>query len=271
MANDSSSSTTPTDCRFGIELQRSISTYTPAGRPQAYRMRIVVSDSWNVDPNIFIYRRNEPDAGTDVYRDTFEAVASPLDLEEYPVSEPRPDDIRPYFRLAEVDIMSRNKDLLDQTWLAILEDRDELIRTLTYTCELTLAETSRGGQFPADPTPDPDPVPVDPGGSTEPETCPDDPYTSLIIVDSNDPDFPVGAVLSPTGSSSLPGCERTWELLGAVSGTLLSITTSLVTHEYNGSVGGVLWDNGGVADDYAMFMHYMQGDDEYSIRLAGQI
>lgn len=269
---ESSSSASPADCNFGIELTRYVSTYNVSGRPQAYRMRIEVTRYNNVDPNLFVYKRHAPDPDTEAYRDTFEAVASPLDFEELPVGNPREGDAQPYFRLAEVDLMTRNRALLDETWAAILRDRDELIRTLTYTCELSLDTVSPGGVFPAEETtPTPTPPPVVPESSSgTPAACPADTFVGLEIVKSKDPDFPEGSVLVESGIATPPDCTRTWELTGAVSGKILTIVTSMLDHTFTLSLDGVQQDTGGISDLYWGFAFYEHApDQEYTMRFEG--
>ena len=266
-ALSSSSSSNPSNCCFGIELTREISTYNVTGRPQAQRMRVEVTDYNNVDPNIFVYKRNEPDPNTDTYRDTFEAVASPNDIEELPAGAPRDDS--PYFRLSEIDVMSRSMDMLNETWALILADRDELIRTLTYTCELDVDAVSQAGCWPDDdddvtPTPD-----VEPESSSAP-TCPDDDYDEIEIVASDDPDFPVGTVFTEVSGATPPLCQREWEATGIVSGKKLELTTSLVDNTFTCDRDGVPQDTGNISDEYKTFIYYSgDADEDFTIQIAG--
>lgn len=144
----SSSSSSSPDCRYGIELTKEISKYEVTGRPQAWRMRVYVSKYYGLNPNIFVYLRRPATSESGEYRDTFEAVASPVDLEEYPVAVPEPVPAPQFFRLSDIDLLARNITLLDETWEAIQNDRDELIRTLSKICELKLDEVSAYGYFP---------------------------------------------------------------------------------------------------------------------------
>ena len=149
----------PVDCRFGLELTREMNRYDVSGRPQAWRMRISVSDHFNVDPNVFLYMVVGRDPETNEVQAAFQSLASPTDMEEYPVgiqegSSGGPDDEPSlFFRLAEVDLVSRSRALLDETWRLLLVDRDELLRTLEHMALLEVSDVSRGGRWQDDDQP----------------------------------------------------------------------------------------------------------------------
>lgn len=154
-----SSSNNPQDCRFGIELTKELNTYNVVGRPQAWRMKITVTDYFNVDPNIFMFMRTGIDALTGEPQAAFQCVASPTDMEETPAGIPAEpeegssDSPVLFFRLPEVDLISRNQAILEETWNLIVKDRDELIRTLEHMCVTDVAAVDRGGRFAADEQP----------------------------------------------------------------------------------------------------------------------
>jgi len=236
-------------------------------------MRITVTDWYNVDPNIFVYLRTGPEIQGE-YVDTFEAVASPVDLEEYPAQAPNENQEPPFFRMAQVDLISRNRALLDETWEAIKADRDELIRTLANICEMETNEVSRYGDFPDDEEGDTvTPTVPTPGGSAEPDECPDDPYSGLEVTESDDPDFPVGTVFVESASAEgPPNCQRTWSATGLVDGKVLLLETSLVGHDYVCYYDGSQVATGGVGDDYNAYIFYDKpGGDagEHTIRIVG--
>jgi hypothetical protein len=267
----SSSSSVPADCCFGLELTRDISRYEVTGRPQAWRMRVRVTKYNNVDPNIFMFLRRGPDQSTGDFHDTFEAVASPVDLEERPAGEPRPDEDPPFFRLSDIDLLARSMELLEETWQSILQDRDELIRTLTTLCELDPAESNAYGCFPEESV---EPVSPEPSPTPEPEsseapTCPVDPVTHLEIIDSDDPDFPIGSIFLELGSIT-PDCQRAWETTGIISGKVLALQTSLAIHTYVANFDGATAGAGDLADAYHGFIHYTKvAGEDHTLRIAG--
>ena len=269
----SSSSASPSNCMYGLELTQEVSRYEVTGRPQAWRMRITVTDWYNVDPNIFVYMRTGPEVQGS-YVDTFEAVASPVDLEEYPAQAPDEDQEPPFFRMAQIDLISRNMTLLDETWESIKADRDELIRTLANICELETDEVSRYGDFGDEETVDTiTPTVPTPGGSSEPDECPADTYAALEITESDDPDFPVGTVLTESApAEDVPTCQRTWSVDGVVNGKTLLLETSLVSHDYVCYYDGAEVATGGVGDDYNAYIFYDKpgGDGgEHTLRIVG--
>ena len=101
---------------------------------------VTVTDTINVDPNIFVYLQLPEDAvGNSLAK--FQSVASPLDIERYPTGAPT-EDSNGFFRLAQVDLIHGNRELLEETWKLIVSDRNELVRTLTAICKLNLTELS---------------------------------------------------------------------------------------------------------------------------------
>ena len=258
----SSSSGSPADCEYGIELTREMSVYESDTRPQAWRMKVTVTDTNNVTPNIFVYMRKTTDPGTGLQTDTFESVASPVDLEEYPAGAPIPGTEPQFYRLSEIDLIARNRDLLDGTWNLIVDDRDELLRTLATICELDPVDVDRGGTFPSDAAVEADPEVTDPETSSEPEVCPYDGVMSLKITASDDADFPIGAILTPVGiMEAPPTCEREWECTGLVTGEVLSIITSTTVYVFEASIDDVVVDSGGISAYYRALITYIKPSD----------
>jgi len=265
----SSSSSTPADCRFGLELTKELGVYDVPGRQQAWRLRVTVTDYYNVDPNIFVYLRSGTDDEGN-QEDTFEAVASPTDLEEYPSGAPRESDSPQFFRLAEVDLLSRSEILLEETWDGIVADRDELIRTLVGICELQLSAVDRGGYFPPTPAPAEE-EDEEPEGSEEAVECPPDAYASLTVTESNDPEFPVGSDFAEVGvQGDVPLCRRTWRLTGVPSGEQMDLTTSLVDNTFTCDLDGSEVDSGNISDEYKTYIYYTRdGVDHYTLLIEG--
>lgn len=262
----SSSSSVPADCRYGIQLTQDISIYNVDGRAQAWRMRITVTDYYNIDPNIFMYLRTGPDAQGNL-KDTFECVASPVDIEEYPPGAPEEGQDPAFYRLAEIDLLSRNRALLDETWELIKADRDELVRTMAAICELEENEVSDYGYLPTD-DPDPDPSPIDPPESSSgPDECPADAYTKLVVTESNDPDFPVDTELTESDSTAgPPTCLRTWSATGGVTGKVLELETSLPLHDFTAYIDSVEVDSGGLGDGYNAYLYF----NGFILRIEGE-
>ena len=128
---------------FGIELTRQFFESAVSGRTTAYRMVVQVSNTYNVDPNVFLKERVQPAMGTDAPIDEFRAVCTPVDLEEYGIGEPLDGDT--FFRVSSIDLLSRDIASLEDAWTCILADRDELIRTLQAISVATGTQVSAYG------------------------------------------------------------------------------------------------------------------------------
>ncbi len=98
------------------------------GRTQGWRLRIEIGDRENIPAEIFVYQRKPLPPSAGAFTDDFVNIASPADLEEYPVNEPA--GAVPFYRLAYADIIFRSQSLADEAWNAIIADVTELIRTL---------------------------------------------------------------------------------------------------------------------------------------------
>jgi len=266
----SSSSSVPADCRFGITLQRSMSRYDVPGRAQVWRMRILVTNYYGIDPNIMVYQRGLEQMETGDIVDKFIAIASPVDLEEYSAGAPAEGQVM--YRLAEVDLLSKNDTLLAETWRLIKADVEELIRSITYTCELTLEDTFTAGEYPAEEVV-PEPTEPTAQSSDVAPVCPYDPYVNLKVTASNDPDFPVDTLLVDLGTPEvLPNCSRQFDAVGEVTAKILVLTTSMINHTFSASLDGVAIAAGGLADEYKAIFTYTRGlGDEYTIEVIGEI
>jgi len=180
---------------YGLELEREFYTNVVEGRTLAYRMVVRVTDYHNVDPNIFLYRR-DPDAVVETEpSDTFVAVCTPVDLETYAVGAPVSD--HDHFRVAEVDLVSRNAEQLETAWDLMKIDRDELIRTLQALDEVTATETSVYGYIPGEEEPE------EPGSSgsgsslsSEGPTCSPSEHTVFTVTSSTYAPVPAGTELT---------------------------------------------------------------------------
>ena len=106
-----------------VKLNFSAPALYAVGRTQAFRMKITVVSTCQVDEAVFVYS-NMPDGSR-----RFENVASPNDLLEYPVNAPN-DPQRPYYRLPYADLVFRNLDMCVDAAVGAANDVLELVRTL---------------------------------------------------------------------------------------------------------------------------------------------
>lgn len=113
----------------GVRLHMEAPVIFVAGRTQAYRIKITVTQACDMPEEIFVYSLL-PDNSI-----KFENVASPNDLLEYPVGAPNSNE-RPYFRLPYADLLFRNADMCVDAAMGIANDALELARTLDGLDEL---------------------------------------------------------------------------------------------------------------------------------------
>lgn len=125
-----------------IELTRQGITQYVLGRTQGWRMVVTASNADGGLPNeIFVYQR--VNLGI-TYSDQFVNVASPADIEEYPVGDPASSEV-PFYRLPYVDLVFRNVQLSNDAWAGIKQDVGELIRTLEAFGNLEVQEIATFG------------------------------------------------------------------------------------------------------------------------------
>jgi hypothetical protein len=263
----SSSSSSPANCNFGIELTRRVSLYEVTGRPQAWRMIVEVTNAYNMTPDIFLYQRTGPDPVTADMVDTFECMGSPVDIEEYPVGAPDPEQEPAFYRLSSIDVISRNRTLLDSMWTGLKQDRDELVRTMVGICQVGDAEISRYGYFEDDPVDQPTPELPKPMLQAP---APAPVFEGIKITESNDPDYPTGVRLELESSDELPpNYERRWTFHGFKTNTKLTIETSLTTHRYICYLAHSQVSTGKLANGYRAIINYVRDGSEHTIHIAG--
>ncbi len=120
----------------------------------AYRMRIEASDAEDVEPHVFLYRRGQVNPYTGTTSDTFFAVASPVDMAEYPPLAPDPNTSFPFFRLSFIELDFRATRLALEAYQTIVTEVDTLLKALDRLEQLTPVETVWvGAGAPADDSP----------------------------------------------------------------------------------------------------------------------
>lgn len=116
------------DGNFGIKLTVMVPTTFVVGRTTGYRVYIEAGDPRGLEREIFVYQRTPVMYRSNTNKDIFQGVASPADLEEYPLDTPGTDS--PFFRLHTADLVFRDLDRLTQSIALIANDTQELIRSL---------------------------------------------------------------------------------------------------------------------------------------------
>ena len=133
-SDESSSSSWPMRRSVSLKISQ-ISEYVD-GRTQGYYVRIDVAEAIGVTRHLFVYQRllgaeQVEDANGEFTgmrsRDEFSNVASPADIEEYPMDEP---DDGLFYRRDYIELVFRNMDLLNTSLLDIRKDICGLLESL---------------------------------------------------------------------------------------------------------------------------------------------
>jgi len=130
----------------GVRLRRFAQTRFVANAVDAFRFRVEAFDNYLMPKEIFRYERKAWPSGGTV--DAFDGVASPVDIEEYPVGEPNAGDVIQYFRTHEIDLVLRTQREADEAWRVLREEVDILIETLNLMDDLVLEATATFGNPP---------------------------------------------------------------------------------------------------------------------------
>lgn len=111
---------------FGIKLHVLVPKVFVVGRTTGYRLYIEAIEPRGIESSIFVYQRFPQMYKGNTHNDKYQGVASPADMEEYPLSAPDSDG--PFFRLPTVDLVFRSIDQLTKCIELISQDTAELIR-----------------------------------------------------------------------------------------------------------------------------------------------
>lgn len=130
-----------------LKLTRKAVTQVNYQHLGAYRLRIEVSDPDNTgaDPNVFLFLRRPINPYDQTTLDDFMAIASPVDLAEYPVGEPNELTTYPIFRLDYVELDFRATVQAEQTWVLVVAEVDALLRALDRLDSLEVIEETYVG------------------------------------------------------------------------------------------------------------------------------
>lgn len=125
-----------------IKLTRYATTKVNFNNYGAYRMRVEVTgvEGPDLDEFIFIYKRNPPSAYTTLSCDSFETVAGPPQLADYPAGEPNADLGWPYYRLSYVELDVSSTAQADAIWKEIQAEVCVLVAAMSQLTELQAVE-----------------------------------------------------------------------------------------------------------------------------------
>lgn len=104
-----------------------------------YRLRMTVTSSLNIDPNIFVFETVPDAAGRDADQVRFVTVATPLYMQELPLTEPS-EGSGYYYRDDEIDLYYRTVDELEDA-------RDQIVRRINLLLTGIESMTSMNNQM----------------------------------------------------------------------------------------------------------------------------
>lgn len=131
-----------------LKLQRYQSQEVQYKQNAAVRLRIVVTDATNIDANIFVFLRSPLNPHTGETSDMFQTIASPYDMEVYPVDEPDETTTYPFFRSNMLELDFPSITLANDAWTRIIAMTQSLITSskkldvLSLVEEVTLGDAS---------------------------------------------------------------------------------------------------------------------------------
>ena len=125
-----------------LKIARSEVTHVNYQSLGAFRLRIDVTDEDNTgaDPNVFIFNRLPANPFVTEPIDDFMAVASAVDMAEYPVGEPHTDTTFPFYRSSSLELDFRATSQVEEVWLLIVADITNLLAALDRLEELTVTQ-----------------------------------------------------------------------------------------------------------------------------------
>lgn len=134
-----------------LKLQRYQAQEIQYKKGCAVRLRVVVTDAVNMDPNIFVYLRSPVSPHTGETSDIFQTVASPYDMEVYPINDPDTHTTYPFYRTGMLELDFPSVTLADAAWTKIIALVQVLINgskkldTLSLISEVTVGDPTAPG------------------------------------------------------------------------------------------------------------------------------
>jgi len=133
----------------GLKLKRFKIKQANHWHLKVWRIRVEVDEvSGGMDPNIFLWTRNDPDPDTEEVIDEFMTVATVADMSRYPEADPNPEADNPYYRTDFFEIDVEAQQTYDEVWQIIRLAAEELVLALDRAEQLIVAETAWLGESP---------------------------------------------------------------------------------------------------------------------------
>lgn len=132
----------------GIWLRKLEQSLYSSNRIQGFRFKVVAYGGNEMPNFIFRYTREALNVREGTYRLAFDGVCSPVDLEEYPESEPIVGVFPEFCRLDYVDLVFRSQSIAEEAWNIMVEEVGNLVYTLNIMEETVPAQDLKLGNPP---------------------------------------------------------------------------------------------------------------------------
>jgi hypothetical protein len=129
-SNSSSSSIGNPEYGRGVFLRRFVQTQYRNNKISGFRFKVVAYGGNDMTNFIFRYGREALNAREGTYRLAFDGICSPVDLEEFPETEPTVGVFPEFCRLDYIDLVFRSQTEAEETWQIILTEVGNLVYTL---------------------------------------------------------------------------------------------------------------------------------------------
>lgn len=132
-----------------LKIKRSSMSRWRKGIIEGFTFTVEVVEASGIPAEIFVFLRVPEPSDPGESDDVFQNVASPTDLEEYPIGQPYLDSNHKFFRRSEVTLRFRSESLAEDTWRCMQADFDALITAIGEASQLIMEETVEYGSNPS--------------------------------------------------------------------------------------------------------------------------
>lgn len=132
-----------------LKVKRSAMTSFRRGMIIGFTYKVEVIQAEGVPEEIFVFLRIPEPSLPGESDDQFQNIASPTDIQEYPVNEPVPGSNHPFFRLSEATLRFRSESLAEDAWRCMQSDFEALVTAWEESAELVVEEEVEYGTAPS--------------------------------------------------------------------------------------------------------------------------
>jgi hypothetical protein len=148
MPSSSSSSIGNPQYGRGLWLRRFVQTQYRNNKISGFRFRVVAYGNNDMTNFIFRYGREALNAREGTYRLAFDGICSPVDLEEFPETEPIVGVFPEFCRLDYVDLVFRSQAEAEDAWNVMVTEVGNLVYTLDVMDKIAPEQDLKFGDPP---------------------------------------------------------------------------------------------------------------------------